>query len=107
MDRFCSRGRDPSDPTGRYSESLRCFWTRRRVSTETSLRSLSTFDTVATETPAASRDYRECGTAFRHCHLQPKQFRQVEPVASCCNRYIYAKIGKNAALDTQRLESLL
>src|SRR5687768_9653627 len=53
MDRFCSLGRAPLDPTGRYSESLRCFCTRLRVSTDTSARSLSTFDTVATDTPAA------------------------------------------------------
>src|SRR5687768_10562886 len=54
MDRLSSRVRTNPDPAGRYSESLRCFSTRRRVSAETSARSLSTFDTVATETPAAS-----------------------------------------------------
>jgi hypothetical protein len=54
MARVSSRGRAELDPAGRYLESLRCFCTRRRVSGETSARSLSTFDTVATETPAAS-----------------------------------------------------
>ena len=54
MARVSSRGRAELDPAGRYLESLRCFCTRRRVSGETSARSLSTFDTVGTETPAAS-----------------------------------------------------
>ena len=54
MARVSSRGRAELDPAGRYLESLRCFCTRRRVSGETSARSMSTFDTVATETPAAS-----------------------------------------------------
>ena len=81
MDRFCSRGRDPLDPTGRYSESLRCFWTRRRVSTETSPRSLSTFDTVATETPAASAISASVVRRFATVASDLNKFRQSEPFA--------------------------
>src|SRR5688572_17303418 len=106
MDRFCSRGRAPLDPTGRYSESLRCFWTRRRVSTETSPRSLSTFDTVAIETPAAPAISARVVRRFATAASGLNNFRQVQHIARRCNRYIYAKIGANAALDTQRLGSL-
>jgi hypothetical protein len=101
MARVSSRGRAELDRAGRYLESLRCFWTRRRVSGETSARSLSTFDTVATETPAASAISASVVLPFGTVASGTK-------VSATRNYYdsllltVYActKAGANSALDT-------
>ena len=106
MARVSSRGRAELDPAGRYLESLRCFCTRRRVSGETSARSLSTFDTVATETPAASAIsasvVRPFGTVASGTKVSATRTPELSVTVMCA-----PKAGANPALDTIPDRSIL
>jgi hypothetical protein len=102
MARSSSRGRPEPDPAGEYPESLRCFCTRRRVSRETSARSLRTFDTVATETPAAFAICAKVARSFGTVASGLKSFGRPKPAITIPITLMYtSETTQSGGLDTK------